>query len=156
MIYFRLFLFLFLSIALWQVPSAHADGGRITPDMAHNWVSSGDVILIDIRRLDEWKDTGVPKGAVLISMHEEGGLDDFEATLKTLLEGDKSKPIAFICAGGVRSRYLQWQMEKRGFTKIYDVSEGMVGGILSKGWIKRGLPTISYDAYLSSVKTTSE
>ena len=35
---------------------------------------------------------------------------------------------------------MQKELEARGFTRVYNVKEGMVGSGAGPGWIKRGLP----------------
>ena len=93
--------------------------------------------LIDVRTPDEWKQTGVPKGAGRITMQHPGGEEGFAAELLKKIKGDKHAPVALICRSGNRSSQVQRWLEKRGFTHIYNVSEGMVG---RNGWLARGLP----------------
>ena len=94
------------------------------------------VKLIDIRRPSEWRQTGVGRGAHKISMHQSG----FLARLDALVSGDRSQPIALICARGQRSRYMKAQLNQLGFTNVTDVSEGMLGSPSGPGWLKRKLP----------------
>lgn len=141
----RLALVVFLSVfavPLW-VGSASA-GPEIDPVEAHRMTQAEKVILVDVRSPKEWQDTGTPQGALLITMHGERGVDGFADAVEAALKGDKSKPVALICAAGGRSSYLQGQLEARGFKTVYDVGEGVVGGLLSKGWKKRGLPMNAY------------
>ena len=77
-------------------------------------------------------------------MHQAGGVPVFEQSLKALLDGDKHRPIALICAGGVRSARIQRYLKAQGFTHVVDVVEGMEGGILTDGWIDEGLPVVDY------------
>jgi rhodanese-related sulfurtransferase len=60
--------------------------------------------------------------------------------LGKILGGDKSKPVALICAQGVRSSRLSRTLRKGGYTNIIDVPEGMTGSYAGPGWIERGLP----------------
>ena len=59
----------------------------------------------------------------------------------TAVGGDKSKPVALICASGTRSNRAHRFLESQGFTNLYDVREGMMGRGDAPGWLKRGLPT---------------
>jgi rhodanese-related sulfurtransferase len=114
----------------------------IAPDVALARVRDGSLVLVDIRRPDEWALTGVAVGAVPLDMREEG----FVAALDRLIEGDRATPIALICARGGRSRKLAAQLTAAGFTGVLDVSEGMLGSAAGPGWIARGLPTLIYSA----------
>ena len=55
--------------------------------------------------------------------------------------GDRSAPIALICARGVRSHHAANLLRQRGFKNIYDVNEGMLGNARGSGWLRQGLPT---------------
>ncbi|MEM8877051.1 MAG: rhodanese-like domain-containing protein [Pseudomonadota bacterium] len=122
------------------LPASSAIASDVTilsAEAAHQAALAGDLILIDIRSPDEWRQTGVPSSSHPISMHVPGFLDK----LGRLNEGDLSKPVALICARGNRSAFLKKELEKRGFSRVIDVSEGMVGGANGAGWIASGLPT---------------
>jgi len=106
--------------------NAYAGQDHISVTDAYQKAKDGEIVLIDIRSEKEWHDTGVAPQSALISMH-----------------GDKSKPIALICAGGVRSAYLQRYLKEKGYSQVLDVNQGMVGGIFTKGWIDYELPTVS-------------
>ena len=109
---------------------------KIDAASAHERAEAGEVLLIDIRRPSEWRETGVATSAVAITMHDRG----FLANLEAAVEGDKSRPIALICAQGVRSAFVARELPRFGYTNVIDVSEGMVGSRAGPGWIKRGLP----------------
>lgn len=94
------------------------------------------IVLIDIRTPQEWQQTGIAAPAHKISMHQSG----FLQKLNKLIDNDKSKRIALICATGSRSAFIQAELAKRGYTNTYSVAEGMLGGPNGKGWIPRGLP----------------
>lgn len=126
----------------WYNITAEAAGeGRVTVGDAHEGATSGAFTLIDIRRPDEWKRTGVGEGAYPIDMRRE----DFTTQLLGVTDGDKSAPVALICARGVRSRRLTERLTAAGFTNIIDVPEGMLGSGAGPGWIKSGLPTVAFD-----------
>ena len=97
---------------------------------------SGEIILLDIRHPDEWKQTGIPVSAAPISMHVEG----FLQKLAKLTGGKKDAKIALICAHGNRSTYIADELEKRGFTGIINVTEGMLGSKKGPGWLAAKLP----------------
>ncbi len=142
---YRLALVLILAVfaaPLW-VPSALA-GPLIDPAEAHRMTQAGEILLVDVRRPSEWRASGTPQGALLITMHGARGVDGFADAVEAALDGDKTKRVALICAAGGRSSYLQGQLEARGFKTVYDVGEGVVGGLFSEGWKARGLPMTAY------------
>jgi len=121
--------------------SAAADETRITADQAFARARASELTLIDIRSPEEWRRSGVAAGALRISMHAPGGEAAFARAVLRAVGGDKSKPIAVICAIGTRSRWAQRFLAGQGHTRVQDVSEGMFGrGKNLPGWIRRGLP----------------
>lgn len=108
----------------------------ITAKEAHDRSSNGDIILIDIRRAQEWQQSGVAATATLLSMHEQS----FLTGLEKLTGGRKNLPIALICATGIRSTWLAEQLEARGYSNLINVREGMFGSQSGEGWIKQNLP----------------
>lgn len=103
---------------------------------AHQQSKAGQVYLVDIRRPSEWKQTGVAKHASKITMHKDGFLDRIAA----LTGGDKTAPVALICARGNRSTRMINLLEKNGYTNVYNVKEGMLGSPEGAGWLAKGLP----------------
>lgn len=120
----------------WFNITARNEGTALTPLQAHAQALAGQLMLVDIRQPDEWALTGVGQGAHPLDMRNP----DFAAELGGLVQGDPDRPIALICARGVRSRYLAGQLAKSGFDNVRDVPEGMLGSGAGPGWIKRGLP----------------
>ena len=97
---------------------------------------AGDLLLVDVRRPDEWAATGIGEGANPLDMRR----DDFVQALIDLAGGDKSRQIALICARGVRSNRVAQRLIDAGFTRIIDIPEGMLGSDAGPGWLQRGLP----------------
>jgi len=89
-------------------------GDSVDAPTAHRLASEGKIALIDIRRPDEWEKTG----------------------------SDRGKPVALICARGVRSARMNNRLVEAGFTNIIDVPEGMLGSKAGPGWLKRSLPVV--------------
>lgn len=139
-----LFLITFVLQILLFSANSYSDEKEISVITANTLSNKGEVLLIDIRAESEWEQTGVAPQAVTLSMHQSGGVPAFESALTQLLNGDKDKPIALICAGGVRSAKLQRYLQQRGFTQVLDVVEGMQGGLFTDGWIDHQLPIKSY------------
>lgn len=130
----------FIAATAACVPAAMSVPAWATEKMsvadAHKQALSGEVLLVDIRTDGEWKQTGLGASALAISMHKPGFLEK----LAEAAGQDKTKKIALICATGGRSRWLQGQLAKFGFTNIVDVSEGMLGSADGPGWLRTGLP----------------
>lgn len=117
-------------------------GGLLSPDEAHTRASAGEILLIDIRRPDEWAETGLGTSARPLDMR----VPDFATQLLEIAGGDPSAPVALICARGVRSRHVTAALREAGFTQIYDVPEGMLGSVAGPGWLERGLPVMPWAA----------
>ncbi|WP_241484018.1 rhodanese-like domain-containing protein [Ruegeria sp. ANG-R] len=121
------------------IPQNYA-GVQITVSNAHQQAQEGAVYLIDIRTPREWRSTGVGDGAHPIDMRR----DDFVQALDRLTGGNRTAPIALICARGVRSARLSNQLTEAGFSNIIDVPEGMLGSAAGPGWVRAGLPVNGY------------
>ncbi len=119
-----------------------ADNGRSSGNLdapgAHRKAAAGEIVLIDIRRPEEWGATGSGEGAVRLDMRRS----DFLEQVLQLVDGDPSRPVAVICARGNRSAWLSSKMAEVGFTSVIDVSEGMMGSDAGPGWLARGLPVV--------------
>ncbi len=110
--------------------------GALTVSEAHDMAAAGAIFLIDIRRPDEWARTGVGAPAIPIDMRR----DDFEAVLTSVFDHFGARPVALICARGVRSNRMTARLRDAGFTDIIDVPEGMLGSGAGVGYLERGLP----------------
>ncbi len=85
----------------------------ISPQQVYDAVYGEDTIqLVDVRTKDEFIENHI-KGAQNICVTS----DDFEEKVKTL---DKNKPIYVYCRKGGRSANAAKQLQKLGFTKVYD------------------------------------
>ena len=127
--------------ARWFNVTAEAGGeGTLTTPDAYQAVLSEGVVLVDIRRPDEWSHTGIGEGAVPLDMRRP----DFIDVLLVQTKGRTDMPVALICARGVRSRVMNERLSAAGFTNIIDVPEGMLGSGAGPGWLKRGLPTVAW------------
>ena len=114
---------------------ASADG-MLTVNAASEQAKAGKIYLLDIRRPGEWKKTGIAASAIPLDMRR----DDFETVLQALFDTNGARPVALICARGVRSDRMNKRLEAAGFDNILDVPEGMLGSGAGPGYIERGLP----------------
>lgn len=115
------------------------EAATLTPIEAHAAAGRGDILLVDIRRADEWRSTGVGQGAVPIDLRDDDFIDAVRAAQR-----DSGQPVALICARGVRSERTSRRLVEAGFTTIIDVPEGMLGSRAGPGWLARDLPTVVY------------
>jgi rhodanese-related sulfurtransferase len=124
-------------------------GGIIGAKEAYRRAAEGSITLVDIRLPSEWRRTGVGINAIAITMHQ--GIYNFVDQLKKV-DGGKDRPIALICAEGVRSAAMQKLLKQFGFKGVIDVHEGMEGSAEGPGWIKSGLPVTPYNPEQAELK----
>lgn len=110
--------------------------GALTVETAYQQAMDSEIYLIDIRRPDEWDRTGIATPAIPLDMRR----DDFETVLQALFDTSGARPVALICARGVRSDRMNTRLETAGFTNVLDVPEGMLGSGAGPGYIERALP----------------
>ncbi len=134
----RLFLFA-ITVSLGLITTAMAETPIITAPDAEARLAADDLVLLDIRTPQEWKDTGVAAGAWPVSMHDA----EFGARLQAILQNVPPERIALICATGGRTSYVAQILQRNGITGVADVSEGMMGNGSAPGWIARGMPVVS-------------
>lgn len=91
--------------------------------------------VIDIRRPEEWKSTGVVPGSHLITFFDKQGTTNpnFGSELQKLLSSPNDA-VVFICRAGNRSAALsEYLAGQAGFTNVSHVKEGIVSWISSGG-----------------------
>lgn len=91
--------------------------------------------LIDIRRLDEWKETGVIDGSIKSTAFDGQGrfLQSFVKMLEKTVQPDEE--FALICRTGNRTAALSnWLATKGGYKNVLNVQDGITS------WIKEGNP----------------
>lgn len=89
--------------------------------------------VLDLRRPDEWKATGVIKGAIKLTAFDANQqfIRSFPEELEKLVKRDEE--IALICRVGNRSSTIARAMvSQAGYTKIFNVTKGI------QSWIKAG------------------
>ena len=127
---------LLLLALLLQAGGLAAQPAKLAVADAYRAAQAGEIILVDIRTPEEWQETGIAEGAVALDMRAR----DFIPTLVALRQSQPEKQIAFICAVGGRSGYLNRFLYRNGFGNTADVPEGMLGSAAGPGWLKAGLP----------------
>jgi len=129
--------------AFFLVASLGFAGDRtiVSADKAFAMARDGQVTIVDVRSPTEWRQTGIPQGALTVTIHNPDGEQGFVAAMTEILGGDKNRPIALICASGNRSARAQQWLEAAGFSSVSNISEGMMGRGDAPGWLTRDLPT---------------
>ena len=97
-------------------------------------------IVIDIRREEEWKETGILQGSNTITAFTKDGNihPDFPKKFFDLIN-DIDVPILLYCRTGNRTGILgQALIDQVGQTNVSHLSEGIVG------WKKQGHPTVDH------------
>lgn len=123
----------------WPLVAQQQPSRIISASEAHSRAITGEVVLVDVRTPEEWRETGVPASAHAITMHQDPRA--FVQQLLAVLDGDPSRPMAIICRTGNRTGGLAPQLIRAGFSNVVDVGEGVAGSRYGRGWFKSGLPT---------------
>jgi rhodanese-related sulfurtransferase len=134
-------LFALLLVCLAPAAWAESVSTEISAAQAQALFAQDEITLIDIRRPDEWRQTGVAAGVTRINMQHPQGLQGFAQEVFDTVGGDLDAPIVLICRTGSRTSRIQPILTQAGFTNVRHVPEGMLGNRRSPGWIAQGLPT---------------
>ena len=113
--------------------------GELSPSAFIDAKDNGGIV-IDIRREEEWKETGILQGSNTITAFTKDGNihPDFPKKFFDLIN-DIDVPILLYCRTGNRTGILgQALIDQVGQTNVSHLSEGIVG------WKKQGLPTVDY------------
>ena len=97
-----------------------------------------NITLVDIRRPEEWKQTGVVAGSNMITLFtSRGGVNpDFVSQLQRVSTPDK--PVILICRTGNRTRAGSTMLvQQLGYKNVYNVTRGITGWIADKRQVTR-------------------
>jgi len=95
-----------------------------------------DTPLYDVRRPDEWQQTGVVEGSRKLTYVDASGRENPEFLRNFVAEVDKNEPVILICRTGNRTKALGYELAKQGYTRIYNVRDGITR------WIGENQPTV--------------
>ncbi|HQS57372.1 MAG: sulfurtransferase [Gallionellales bacterium 35-53-114] len=128
-------LFLFLTISLLSAcsepPYTNIDNQQLKALQAQG------IPVFDIRRTDEWKQTGVVEGSKRLTFVDDKGRVNPEFVEKFTQAVGKNDPVILICRTGNRTDVLgRALVEQLGYTKVYNVKNGITR------WISEGLPLV--------------
>ena len=126
-----------LSLLLLSL-TTHADVIGLDPQGLQQMMAKG-VPLVDVRTPKEWHQTGIIKGAHLLTFFDEKGhydIPDWMAKFSKI--AGKDDPVILVCRTGHRTHEIgQFLNEKRGYTRVYELR----GGITH--WMKTGHETVA-------------
>ncbi|TVP87171.1 MAG: rhodanese-like domain-containing protein [Thioalkalivibrio sp.] len=122
---------LLLPLAVWFLPSLLPDPPYESLDNEglQRMVQEG-ALVVDIRRPEEWRQTGVVDGSHLITAFDERGrvTQEFPALFGQLTNPDQ--PVVLICRTGNRTDTLARMLsEQAGYQQVYNVSRGITSWI---------------------------
>lgn len=94
--------------------------------------------LYDIRRPEEWRETGVVKGSQRLTFVDASGQLSPQFMPEFTRKIAKDTPVILICRTGNRSSVLaKYLVEKLGYTHVYNVSRGISGWLGEKRAVSR-------------------
>jgi len=129
---FRLFVFALFVLTLGgcaEPPYTNVDSGQLKA------LLSQGTPLYDIRRPDEWRETGVVEGSRKLTFVDASGRPNPEFLPRFTAEVDKNAPVVLICRSGNRTDALARHLvEKLGYTQVYNVRHGI------NRWLSEGNP----------------
>ena len=115
-----------------EPPYNNVDNSQLQTMLEHN------IPVYDIRRPEEWRQTGVIEGSELLTYVDGNGrvMPDFLKRLTT--EIGKHDPVILICRTGSRTSTLaRYLVEQMGYSQVYNVRNGIMRWIGDDKPIKR-------------------
>ena len=112
-----------------EPPYSNVDNAQLQAMLEQN------IPVYDVRRPEEWLQTGVVEGSKLLTYGDSNGrvMPDFMHRLTT--EVGKHDPVILICRTGSRTSTLaRYLVEQMGYTQVYNVRDGI------KRWISDDRP----------------
>jgi rhodanese-related sulfurtransferase len=105
-------------------------------------MSQAGVPLIDIRREQEWEETGVIAGSHLITFFRERDKYDLDGWLGEFDKvADRDRPFILICRHGIRTAKLgRYLAGREDFSHVHHLRHGITG------WIEAGRPVRRYSS----------
>mgnify|MGYP003702081111 CR=1 FL=1 len=138
---------LFLGCSLLFSHSLSAEVTHINNQELEQMLKDG-VPVIDIRRAEEWQQTGVVEGSHLLTFFDKQGKYNFpkwHAGLDKIAQADE--PFILICRTGNRTNLLSQALDKQlGYSKVYNVKKGITH------WKTENFPVVAPEQPVSEEK----
>ena len=130
-----------------QILPADGYAGNVLPDLAWQWLQSGEAVLVDVRTDAEREWVGKVPGAIAVAWKQWPGMAlnaSFDAQL--LAAVPQGRKVVLLCRSGVRSVVAAQRATSLGL-QAYNILEGFEGDVDGSGqrgnlggWRLRGLP----------------
>ena len=130
-----------------QILPADGYAGNVPPELAWQWLQSGEAVLVDVRTDVEREWVGKVPGAIAVAWKQWPGMAlnaSFDAQL--LAAVPQGRKVVLLCRSGVRSVVAAQRATSLGL-QAYNILEGFEGDIDGSGqrgnlggWRLRGLP----------------
>jgi rhodanese-related sulfurtransferase len=125
---------LILFLAIFTAGETMADSGMKevgTGDVSR--LQSEGALVIDVRRPDEWRKTGIVPNSRLLTAFDETGRFQPEFLETVLKETNPDDSLVLICLSGARSDAVgRFLSTTHGYSKVYNVLGGMAD------WMQQG------------------
>ncbi len=122
--FFRFYSILLLIVMLQgctEAPYNNLDSNQLKTMLVH------DVSIFDVRRPDEWRQTGIIEDSKLLTFVDANGKINPEFLSRFTSTVDKHDPVILICRSGKRtSKLARYLVEKMGYTNVYNVRNGIM------------------------------
>lgn len=94
------------------------EGGLVKVEQAEKHLADG-IQVLDVRTLEEWNE-GYIKGAKRATVTEDGFVEKAKEAV------DPTKPVLVYCRSGGRSAKAVAELQKAGFSQIYELKGGVL------------------------------
>ncbi len=94
------------------------------------------VPVYDVRRPEEWRQTGVVEGSRKLTYVDAKGRPNPEFLPRFTAEVGKNDPVVLICRTGSRTDTLARELAALGYTRVYNVRHGITR------WTGEGNPVV--------------
>ncbi len=126
---FGAFLLAMLLSSCAEPPYNNLDNTQLKTKLEQN------IPLYDIRRVDEWKQTGIVESSQLLTFVDGSGRLNPDFITQFTGEIGKDDPVILICRTGSRTDTLaRLLVEQLGYTQVYNVRHGI------RSWIREKRP----------------
>ena len=130
-----------------QILPADGYAGNVPPELAWQWLQSGEAVLVDVRTDAEREWVGKVPGAIAVAWKQWPGMAlnaSFDAQLLAAVA--QGRKVLLLCRSGVRSVVAAQRATRLGL-QAYNILEGFEGDVDGSGqrgnlggWRLRGLP----------------
>lgn len=105
---------------------------NITNEQLKNFIED-DVLVVDIRREEEWKHTGIIPGSKTITFFDNQGRIDPNFLPNFTAIAKKDQPVILICRTGARTKVASQAIAQQlGYKQVINVTHGIMSWIAEK------------------------